>query len=96
MTQQIYFAISILVEFQTVTVSECCLIKLLPCVLFEKCIYISALEMASPMNQHCANCIGTLSFPVASNWSATCQKPALDMTRTYNHVSQPFQYKSNF
>ena len=52
--------------------------------------------MASPMNQHCANCIGTLSFPVASNWSATCQKPALDMTRTYNHVSQPLQYKSNF
>ena len=22
-----------------------------------------ALEMASPENQHCANCIGTLSFP---------------------------------
>jgi len=23
-----------------------------------------ALEMASPRNQHCANCIGTLSFPI--------------------------------
>jgi len=29
-----------------------------------KNIYISALEMASPGNQHCANCIGTLSFPI--------------------------------
>ena len=38
--------------------------KLLPCVLFEKYNYILALEMASPVNQHCANCIGTLSFPV--------------------------------
>ena len=28
-----------------------------------KYIYILALEMASPGNQHCANCIGTLSFP---------------------------------
>jgi len=31
---------------------------------FEKRIYILALEMASPGNKHCANCIGTLSFPV--------------------------------
>jgi len=31
---------------------------------FEKYIYnILALEMASPGNQHCANCVGTLSFP---------------------------------
>jgi len=29
-----------------------------------KYIYILALEMASPENQHCASCIGTLSFPV--------------------------------
>jgi len=28
-----------------------------------KYIYILALEMAGPGNQHCANCIGTLSFP---------------------------------
>jgi len=26
--------------------------------------YILALEMASPGNQHCANWIGTLSFPI--------------------------------
>ena len=29
-----------------------------------KYIYILALEMASPGNQHCANCIGTLLFPI--------------------------------
>ena len=44
------------------TVSEWCLIKLLPYILFEKYIYILLLEMASLGNQHCANCIGTLSF----------------------------------
>ena len=38
--------------------------KLLPCFLFEKCIYILALETVSPKNQHCASCIGTLSFPI--------------------------------
>jgi len=31
---------------------------------FGKYIYILALEMASPRNQHCANCLGTLSFPM--------------------------------
>jgi len=36
-------------SFQTITVSQCCLIKLLPYILFEKIyIYILALEMASP------------------------------------------------
>ena len=39
------------------------MIKLLSYILFEKYIYILALEMASPRNQHCANCIGTLSLP---------------------------------
>jgi len=34
-------------------------------ILFEKRIYLLALEMASPGNQHCANCIGTLLFPIA-------------------------------
>ena len=24
--------------------------------------------MASPWNQHCASCIGTLSFPIATVW----------------------------
>ena len=38
--------------------------KVLPYLLFEKYIFILALEVASPVNQHCANCIGTLSFPM--------------------------------
>jgi len=33
---------------------------LLPYILFEKYIYILALEMDSPGNLHCANCIDTL------------------------------------
>jgi len=32
-------------------------------ILFEKYIYILALEVASQENQHCASCIGTLSLP---------------------------------
>jgi len=39
-------------------------IKLLPYISFEKCINILAFEMTSPENQHCATCIGTLSFPI--------------------------------
>jgi len=38
--------------------------KLLPHIAFENCIYILALEMARPWNQHCVGCIGTLSFPI--------------------------------
>jgi len=38
--------------------------KLLPYILFRKYIYISALETADQGNRHCADCIGTLSFPV--------------------------------
>ena len=45
-------------SFQTITVYECCLI------IFLIIIYILALEMASPGNRHCANGIGTLSFPI--------------------------------
>jgi len=52
-------------KFRPITVSECCLIKLLPCILFEKYIYILALIMASSWNQHYANCIDTLSFLIA-------------------------------
>jgi len=37
--------------------------KLLQYILFEKYINILALGMASAGNRHCANCIGTLSFP---------------------------------
>jgi len=82
-----------------VTVSDRCLTKSLPYILFERYIYILALnivdrcilycilfvfmlvllcfcvatefsvnkdlyKMARPWNQHCANCIGTLSLPV--------------------------------
>jgi len=32
----------------------------------KKYVYILALEIAGPRNQHCANCIGTLSFLVAA------------------------------
>jgi len=56
------------------TVSECCLIKLLPYILFEKYINIFALKMVSPGNRHCANCIGALSFHIqvsaVDNWPA--------------------------
>jgi len=45
------------------TVSDCCLIKSLPWSF--KYTHILALEMASQGNQHCVNCIGTLSFAVA-------------------------------
>ena len=46
---------------------ECCLIKLLPCILFEKYFNILALELASPQKRHCACCIGAFSFrrPIA-------------------------------
>jgi len=36
-------------------------------------IYLySALEMASPGNQRCANCIGTLSFPIKQRYEHNC------------------------
>jgi len=40
------------------------LIQLFLYILFEKYVYILVLEMASTGNQHCANSIGTLSFPM--------------------------------
>ena len=33
-------------------------------------VYILALQMASPRNQHCASCIGALSFPVVTKCSS--------------------------
>jgi len=36
--------------------------------LFEKYINISALEMASPGNRHCANCNDALSFPIMGKY----------------------------
>ena len=50
--------------------SECCLIKLLTYILFEKNINIIVLEMASPGNQHCVNSIGTLSNPILPYFSS--------------------------
>ena len=38
--------------------------KIASYILFEKCINILALEMASPRNRHCVSYIGTLSFPI--------------------------------
>jgi len=54
---------------------------LLPYILFEKDMYILALEMASPENQHCANCIGALSFPIQG---AVRQKPVYLKLKRYN------------
>jgi len=42
------------------------LLRLLPYILFKKYIYI--LTLASSGNQHCASCIGTLSFPMADSF----------------------------
>ena len=62
------------------TVSECCLIKLFPYILSEKYIYVLALEMASPGNQHCASCIGTLSFAIESETRhAECNAQQFDV-----------------
>ena len=38
--------------------------------------------MASPGNQHCANCIGTLSFPVAGLLFISCDLELWPMTLT--------------
>ena len=38
--------------------------KLLPYIVFKKHINILALEMTSPGNRHCDNCINALSFPI--------------------------------
>ena len=46
--------------FQTIAVSERSLIKLLPCILFEKYVNILTSKMVSPGNRHCASCNGTL------------------------------------
>ena len=53
------------------------LIKLLLYILFEKYIYILALEMASPGNQHCVDCIGTLACVVR----ATVGCPSVCLSR---------------
>ena len=63
-TMNLFLMQSAFLTFQTIIVSECHLIKSLPYFLSEKYFYILASEMASPGNQHCASCIGTLLFPI--------------------------------
>ena len=78
--------------FQTIAFSEYRLIKLLPYILFKKYIHIFALQMACPRNRHCANCIGTLSFPIAADISCRCfvARPRLSITMSVNiHVTLP-------
>jgi len=43
---------------------------LYPYILFYKYINILTLEMASSGNRHCANCVGTLSFPILARIGA--------------------------
>ena len=43
-----------------------------------KNIFIFTSEMASPGNQHCANCIGTLSFPIEGKCPA-CTYPSFTL-----------------
>jgi len=49
-------------QFQTVSFRV--LFDKISSVYLKKYIFILVLEMASSGNQHCANCIGTLSFPI--------------------------------
>ena len=58
--------VPICANFKNITVSECCLIKSLPYILLEKYTYMLSFEVASPGNRHCASCIGTLSFTIAT------------------------------
>jgi len=59
--------IMMMMMMMTTTMTMMIMIKLLPCILYEKkYVHILALEMASARNQHCANCIGTLFVPYVS------------------------------
>jgi len=68
--------------------SECCLIKLLSYIRFEKYAYILTLKMASPGNQHLANCIGTLSFPRTEPTYGSLGPTALHSIRHLNWSSR--------
>ena len=50
---------------------------------FEKYIYILALEMASRGNQHCANCIGTLSFAIVTTTQSNVRRRMKKPRNTY-------------
>jgi len=54
---------------------------LFPYILFEKYIYLLALETANPENHYCANCIGTLSFPMFIFCSFTSVQASQDFRR---------------
>jgi len=72
-------------SFQTITVSECCSIKLLLYILLEKYIYILALKMTNPVNHHCANCIGALLLIfmlVRGSDARYCMKVSTVLTNT--------------
>jgi len=87
------------------TVRECCLTKLLPHILFEK-KYFSTENGAGPVNQHCASCIGTLSFAIHSYHSpgSVWNSPTVPVTLwhsykrrvTYYTVSRCCLYTINF
>jgi len=61
------------------TVSECCLIKSLPYIFLKKIFLYFSIEIAGQGNRHCANCIGTLSFPwlSGSGWYAASVRVGL-------------------
>jgi len=69
--------------FQTITATECCLIKLFPYILFEKCMYILAVEMANPgLYRHttksvvCRSCVVSVALVSrASVRPSSCTTP---------------------
>ena len=67
-----------------------------PSLLTRWMIYILALELVNPGNQHCASCIGTLSFPVASEdrmetdgWTDTTDCIAVPANAVDNYFWSP-------
>jgi len=70
-------------QSQTLAVSECCLTKLFRYILFEKYINISALEIASPWIEHCASCIGALSFRKVCSLAGDELKTAVNVEAVY-------------
>ena len=48
-----------------------------------------ALEMASPGNQHCANCIGTLSFPIGCRLFVSRRRRFLLQTMSGSSSNKP-------
>ena len=89
-------AISILVtsNHRGLTVSERCWTKLLQYILFEKYIYISALEMARRRNRHSASCIRTLSFAIVIRQADKSQVRNCQLQRRTRHASQRYTCKN--